>query len=778
MAKQKKISINVSNNIFFKSGPIVLGLCLIIIVIILQVFTGIQKLESDIKSYENHIKSRMQDDVSNALAMTSLYYTNNKEYLSNDEIIFGIQEILQNLNSSDVGYFFATDYEGNVIEGPGKGTNRYEAEDKNGLKVVQELISVSKNGGGYVEYVMPDIDGIEQAPKISYVLPFEPYGWYIGAGVPMSDINEMVSEFRQQTIRESIKTIIFLGAAVILILIVLSNLNQKFYRQIETEIKMIKNLLNSPAGYIKDFDTDSYHYIELEQIGFHTHRLIKSQYENQALLAKQVEEIKETASELKTANLSLQDEIEEHAHSLVLLKESQKRFESIVNTIPDVIIIFDMNGKFLDFSLSENSWFSVEESSLICKGIFDLLPLNIAQDCLLKIKLAIDSDEMQLYEYDLIENDEISSFEIRFIKYKEDQVFSILRNTTEFKKAQRNYEYLSFHDQLTSTYNRRYFDDSLLRLDEEEFLPLSIAMIDVNGLKLTNDAFGHQIGDEMLRIIAQILESVCNGNDFVSRIGGDEFAIVCPKRNVEEMANMVTDIYNKIEAEKIHHTILSISLGFAVKNNIKQSIREVIKKAEEHMYSKKIVESQSMRNQTVQVIINTLNEKNANEKIHSEKVGNICGLIGKAMNLDYFSIKELETAGLLHDIGKISINENILNKEGKLTGYEYNLIKKHPESSYQILKSIDNYAGLAEDVLSHHERWDGKGYPRGLSGSEISMIARVISIADAYEAMTADRSYRKAMSKREAMDELNIHSGTQFDPAIIKIFEDKVFDLL
>ena len=153
-------------------------------------------------------------------------------------------------------------------------------------------------------------------------------------------------------------------------------------------------------------------------------------------------------------------------------------------------------------------------------------------------------------------------------------------------------------------------------------------------------------------------------------------------------------------------------------------------------------------------------------------------MIGKAMKLDHLTNKRLETAGLLHDIGKIAISDEVLNKEGRLTEEEYNEIKRHPESSYQILKSIDAYAGLAEDVLSHHERMDGKGYPRGLAGDEISLIARIICVADAYEAMTANRSYRNAMPKETALAELKRHAGTQFDPDIVDVFEKKVFKLL
>lgn len=130
----------------------------------------------------------------------------------------------------------------------------------------------------------------------------------------------------------------------------------------------------------------------------------------------------------------------------------------------------------------------------------------------------------------------------------------------------------------------------------------------------------------------------------------------------------------------------------------------------------------------------------------------------------------IELSGLMHDIGKIAINEGLLNKPGKLTEAEYIEIKKHPEIGYQILKSVDAYSGLAEYVLSHHERWDGTGYPRGLKGEAIPLFSRIIAVADAYEAMISDRSYRRAMTHEYAVEEIVRCAGTQFDPDVVHAF--------
>ncbi len=252
MPKLKKASLNVSHNLLFILTPIIIGFGLILIVVLLEIYSGYKQLNENIESYQEHIKIRMKDEVTSVVAISEFYYNQNKDSLSDEEIIIGIKNILETINSSDIGYFFATDYSGNVITGPGYGINQLEVEDKNGLKIVQELIKLSQNGGGYLEYYLPDIDGLEQAPKISYVLPFKPYGWYIGAGVLMSEIDTMTQAYKQEIINESIRIIIAISLSIIFIMLFLTVINRRFYKQMEKEVICIKlfsetqklNLLN------------------------------------------------------------------------------------------------------------------------------------------------------------------------------------------------------------------------------------------------------------------------------------------------------------------------------------------------------------------------------------------------------------------------------------------------------------------------------------------------------------------------------------------------------
>jgi len=350
----------------------------------------------------------------------------------------------------------------------------------------------------------------------------------------------------------------------------------------------------------------------------------------------------------------------------------------------------------------------------------------------------------------------------------------VFRDFSERKEKQRRIEYLSYHDQLTGVYNRRYFEDELKRQDTAENLPLSFLYIDVNGLKTINDAFGHQVGDQFIQKISEVFISECRSKDIVARTGGDEFVILMPKTSIndaEKLANRIKEKASKIRVMEIE---ISVSIGWDEKNTVDQNIRESIKRAEDRMYQKKLFDTTSKRNGIIQSIMNSLLVKNPREEAHSKRVSVICEEIGKAFMLNDDDIKELKVIGSLHDIGKIAIDESILNKDGTLSESEWAQIQKHPETGYRLLGTSNDFTNIAVFILAHHERLDGTGYPRGLKGDEIPWKARVVAVADSYDAMTSDRPYRKALSKDQAIAELIKNSGIQFDTDIVKVFVESV----
>lgn len=338
---------------------------------------------------------------------------------------------------------------------------------------------------------------------------------------------------------------------------------------------------------------------------------------------------------------------------------------------------------------------------------------------------------------------------------------------------------LSYEDRLTGLYNRRFFEEALKRLDTPENLPLTLIMADVNGLKLINDSFGHQVGDKLLISVAKIIKKGVRGDDIVSRISGDEFVIILPNTDDERAGKLIQRIKRiaqdiGFENEKLVDIELSISFGSATKYNEDVDISEILKKAEDTMYAQKLFEGPSMRSKTIEAIIKALYEKSAREEKHSLRVSMICQDLGILCGFKDEKLKELESVGLLHDIGKIAINENILEKPGKLNSEEWEEVKKHPEIGYRILSTVNEMAQIAEYVLYHHERYDGSGYPKGLVGEEIPLVSRIISIADAYDAMAMDRPYRAALSNEEIVREFVDNAGTQFDPYLARVFVENI----
>lgn len=343
------------------------------------------------------------------------------------------------------------------------------------------------------------------------------------------------------------------------------------------------------------------------------------------------------------------------------------------------------------------------------------------------------------------------------------------QNITERKQYEQSILYLSYKDPLTNLYNRRYYTDQLQRLIAKEYLPLTVMIVDINGLKIMNDTLGHDAGDALLCMVADELIAVFKDEDHIFRMGGGEFVILLPKTKQDHVFERITQTKQAILNRKIQGMSASVSFGVATYTG-DIDIKAVIKLAENDLYSHKLFEMTSHRSETIKTIMQTLHEKNPREEMHSNRVATICQTIGKALGMRNEEIGLLHAISNLHDIGKIAIDDAILNKPGKLDDFEWEQIKRHPEIGYRILSTIPEYSDIALDILSHHERYDGKGYPRGLEKENIPIRARIISVADAYDAMVSERPYRKPLNHQQAIAEIKKCRGTQFDPKVTDIF--------
>lgn len=348
-------------------------------------------------------------------------------------------------------------------------------------------------------------------------------------------------------------------------------------------------------------------------------------------------------------------------------------------------------------------------------------------------------------------------------------VVLVFRDVTEKKDQRKKIEYLSFHDSLTGLYNRRFFEEELRRLDKERNLPISIIVGDMNGLKLTNDIFGHAAGDMFLKKISEVLKRVCRADDIIARVGGDEFTILLPQTKEEDAKEIILRIKDQFSKESVKGIKGSISMECDAKTDVNENILETLENAENRMYSSKTLDRNSFNITAIKAIIKTLHESSAKEEIHSNNVSEICENIGRLMNLSEVEIRRVKEAGLLHDIGKIVLDESLINKNEPLTDEELKEMKQHPIVGYRILNRFDDTLDLAEYILHHHENWDGSGYPKGLKGEEIPKLARIIAVAENYDAMTNTLN-KNAISKEKAIEKIKKQAGVKFDPEIVEIF--------
>lgn len=336
---------------------------------------------------------------------------------------------------------------------------------------------------------------------------------------------------------------------------------------------------------------------------------------------------------------------------------------------------------------------------------------------------------------------------------------------TERKKREEEIRYLNCHDTLTGLHNRRCFEDNIARIDTTEHLPLSIIFADLNGLKLTNDIFGHEAGDELIKKSSEILRQSCREHDAIARVGGDEFIIVMPNTGEEQAGMVMARIRAGFADARVAAIKCSMALGADTKTNMAQPLEEVIANAENAMYQDKTINRTSVNKDIIETILETLHARQSMEKQHSSGVRDLCARIGAALKLAASDVAKLKRAAYLHDIGKITLDDHVLTGEA-LTEAEMEAMQHHAVVGYRILNLFDDTLDLAEYVYSHHERWDGRGYPRGLKGEQIPLIARIISIAETYDRVISRGEQPASERRMAALSVIKEGAGTQFDPVL------------
>ena len=349
----------------------------------------------------------------------------------------------------------------------------------------------------------------------------------------------------------------------------------------------------------------------------------------------------------------------------------------------------------------------------------------------------------------------------------------VVFDIAEQKQREQQIMFMGEHDELTKLYNLMYFDRACRWHNLNQTYPLSVVQCDVDGLRLINNAFGMEEGNALLVKVAQLLERNRGENDILARTGDDDFTLLMPSAAGKSAEDFIRRVTGAIEAANLSGGApyrVSLSCGYATRQAPAEDVGTLLKSAYSSLHNQKILNLHSSHSATLTSIMTALHARSEETEEHAQRLLSLSTMIGHELGLPQQSMTELALFSKLHDIGKIGISDAILNKPSLLSDEEWTVMRKHSEIGYQIAKSLEDIAHVAGDILAHHERWDGSGYPKGLQGEAIPLLARILAVADAYDAMTRDRVYRKAMPREVALQEIQQNAGKQFDPQVVQAF--------
>lgn len=337
-------------------------------------------------------------------------------------------------------------------------------------------------------------------------------------------------------------------------------------------------------------------------------------------------------------------------------------------------------------------------------------------------------------------------------------------------RAHRKMRYLGWHDGLTGALNRLAYETDFQAWRKESARSLGLVSLDIDGLKLVNDALGHARGDALLRHLVQMIEDSPERDGRLYRIGGDEFVVLLPGITADGLQRWVAGLRPQLDRLEMEGGLpCSVSLGFAWGQSGCDG-EELARKADRMMYGEKLFRQHSRCNEVVQSLREALAVSDHITEGHASRLGVLAVALAQTIKAPPESLAELRLLAEFHDVGKIGIPDHILNKPGKLDADEWEEMRKHSEIGYRLAQATPALQSIASFILHHHEWWNGQGYPLGLAGEAIPLSCRILAIVDAYDAMTNDRPYRRALGRVEAVAELRRQAGAQFDPALVEAF--------
>lgn len=454
------------------------------------------------------------------------------------------------------------------------------------------------------------------------------------------------------------------------------------------------------------------------------------------------------------------------------LQGEQLLLNALFNNTLSPVFVINHDGRCINANRAALEFLGCDKQELLVGSYDDLLLPGDFKQCMLQQENLANLEPVEI-DYPVDGRVKTMLLSIVPVKLTEKNVYYVIgQEITHYKNQLEQLRSLSLHDPVTGLYNRTYFEQEMRRMEAGRNVSAGIILCDLDGLKLINDTLGHDQGDTLIVVAADILKNCFRGDDMVARIGGDEFAILLPNGDGE----VVESACRRIKAAVARHNAanpdlpLSISIGFAARRGASKKMTELYKEADNNMYREKLQHSQNARGTIVQTLLATMKAKDFATTEQMARFQELVSLFAVSVGLPESSVAGLKMLAQFYDIGKVGLPEDIIFKPGPLTPEEMAQMRRHCEIGHRLALSTPDLMPIADWILKHHEWWDGTGYPLGLKGKEIPVECRILSIACAYNAMISYRPYRNILSHEQACAELEKYAGIQFDPQLVTHF--------
>ncbi|MDR2932832.1 MAG: diguanylate cyclase [Oscillospiraceae bacterium] len=472
------------------------------------------------------------------------------------------------------------------------------------------------------------------------------------------------------------------------------------------------------------------------------------------------------------------ENITEHIKGRKELEKSRARFGRIVESMNVLYIVVNQKGEYTYISPNSADMLGIDPDALIGREIGFLIGNSddreksladlkrIMRDKTsgqLKIKLTVKGGLQRWYRFSILalrQEDGVTT-----------DTVGISYDITEEVLGEERMHYLATHDSMTDTNNRARFWELLgQRYSDEAKGEFCLVLLDINGLKLINDIYGQLHGDQMIRDVTSMVKKLFPANRHIARIGGDEFAVIVYDTDIVKIEACCEGVNDFCLSTNTRMLPISVSWGLACRHEAEDNAQSLFQLAEKRMMNTKMLQKRSMHSQVVFSLKEALKARNMETSAHMSRMENMVSALGKKLGLSADAFNRLLLLASLHDVGKLGVPDDIINKPGPLNDDEWAIMRGHCNIGHRIVLESPELTGIAQEILCHHERWDGKGYPGGKKGDEIPFLSQIISVVDSYDVITHKRVYKEALSHSSALAELKRCRGTQFSPAVTDLF--------